>query len=356
MSPLAPTAPLTFVVPGRLDQATGGYRFARQVVEGLRERGRTVQTVELPGTFPQADAKARDAAATLLRALPDQAAVVIDGLALPAFDGMLPGHAERLRVVGFVHHPLAEETGLSAAEADHFRRLEGRLWPMLRGVLCPSATTARSLRLAGVPAGQIAVVPPGTARSAARLPQPPSGPLRLLAVGTVTPRKGHLQLVQALAALTGLAWTLDCIGSLTRDPACTAALRDAIDVHGLAARVRLHGEQPEAAVSAAYGEADAFVLPSLHEGYGMAFAEALAHGLPIVTTHGGALAHTVPATAALHVPPGHVPALREALQHLLTDRPLRERLAAGARRAAQALPDAPTSTGQWLAALDRLIA
>jgi glycosyltransferase involved in cell wall biosynthesis len=88
----------------------------------------------------------------------------------------------------------------------------------------------------------------------------------------------------------------------------------------------------------------------------MAFAEALMRGLPIVATRAGALPETVPADASLQVPPGDVGALREALRSLLGDAALRERLAAGARRAGAALPDWPTAVDRWAGAVDRLAA
>jgi SAM-dependent methyltransferase len=82
-----------------------------------------------------------------------------------------------------------------------------------------------------------------------------------------------------------------------------------------------------------YDSADLFVLPSLFEGYGMAYAEALAHGLPVLGSRAGAIPDTVPADAGLLVEPGSTSALAAALERLITDQELRERLAAGARRA-----------------------
>src|SRR5262249_16826593 len=151
----------------------------------------------------------------------------------------------------------------------------------------------------------------------------PEGKLRLLAVATVTPRKGHLILIEALARLADLDWHLLCVGSLERDPATATAFRQAIARHHLADRVTLAGEWPPERLGAAYRQADCFVLPSFHEGYGMAFAEALAHGLPIVATTGGAISETVPASAGLLVPPGDSAALAAALRRLMSDGELR---------------------------------
>jgi len=107
-------------------------------------------------------------------------------------------------------------------------------------------------------------------------------------------------------------------------------------------------------VTAALRDADVFVLPSFHEGYGMVFAEALAHGLPIVATTAGAIPDTVPGDTGLLVPPGDVRALSEALRRVVEDTALRTRLAAAARRAGRRLPDWPAAVDRWLAGLDVL--
>jgi glycosyltransferase involved in cell wall biosynthesis len=349
---------IAFIVPGALGQLTGGYLFDRHIVEGLRRAGRAVTVHELPGTFPDVDATARRAASAALAGLADNAAAVIDGLALPGFiDCLTPEAAARLKLVGVVHHPLALETGLVAEAGARFAAVETRLLPLLAGVLCPSAITAWAVEDYGVSRERVAITPPGTDKPATPPRRAPrDGPLHLLSVGSLTPRKGHLLVIDALAELKERAWRLRCIGSLTRDPQTTAAVERAIAVHGLGERVELAGEWPPERVRAAYAEADAFVLASYHEGYGMAFAEALAHGLPVVGTTAGAIPETVPATASLLVPPGDRAALTAALRLLLDNAALRTRLAAGAAAAGAALPDWPAAVRHWMAAFDRLVA
>src|SRR5580700_6875936 len=103
-----------FLVPGRLDTVSGGYAYDRRMIAGLRAAGVAVDVVELPGQHPLADGAAIDAAATALDGLPGEVTPVIDGLALPAFDGCTDALSAR-RVVGLIHHPTALETGLSEA-------------------------------------------------------------------------------------------------------------------------------------------------------------------------------------------------------------------------------------------------
>lgn len=345
---------LRFIVPGALDQLTGGYLFDRRVVDGLRMQGRTVEVIELAGRYPDADASAKAAASAALVALPSGSVAVIDGLALPAFVDCLDAESQRLCLIGFIHHPLALETGLSVEAAAHYAQLEARLWKSLNGVICPSPHTARAVIASGVEASRVAIAGPGTAKPSEPIRRQAAGPLQLLAVATVTPRKGHRLLVDALTELRDYDWQLTCIGSLDRDPANVAALREVIAAAGLGERVILRGEQSPTALAAAYRKADFFVLPSYHEGYGMVYAEALAHGLPVIATSAGAIPETVPAAASLLVPPGDVAALRAALQQVFSDTELRARLAARAAQAALELPDWDSAVRRWAAELDRL--
>jgi glycosyltransferase involved in cell wall biosynthesis len=157
-------------------------------------------------------------------------------------------------------------------------------------------------------------------------------------VATLTPRKGHDVLVEALGRLRDLAWHLTCAGHTHLHPATTAALVAQIDRLGLGGRVTLAGDLDEPALSDAYDHADVFVLPTRHEGYGMAIAEAVARGLPVVSTPTGAIPDLVDATSGILVPIDDAAALAEALRPLIDHDETRARLAAGARRRRDTLP------------------
>jgi glycosyltransferase involved in cell wall biosynthesis len=96
-------------------------------------------------------------------------------------------------------------------------------------------------------------------------------------------------LLSALAAIPHRQWRLTCAGSLDRDAPTVARVRARLRADGLEDRVSLAGDMDAAALAMHYDRADLFVLATLYEGYGMAVAEALARGLPVVSTATGAI-------------------------------------------------------------------
>ena len=337
---------LVFIVPGRLDQLTGGYLYDHKIIDGLRTLGHPIRVIELASHNRE----------TALAELSDGTTTVIDGLALLDLEQAVTAHWHRLRLVGLIHHPLAEETGLPRIAAKRLRRLETVMLRRFCGVICPSSKTAVAVESYGIPFDRILVIPPGTAKPRWPL-RPRHGPLRsLLCVASLIPRKGHQVLVAALSRVRNLDWQLLCIGSLDRDPRTAGATRQMISKVGLGDRISLAGEQPPHLVMRAYRAADIFVLSSFHEGYGMAFAEALAHGLPIIATHAGAIPDTVPHEAGLLVPPGNPGALAQALRRMITRPEVASGLAAGSRAAGARLPDWRQAASRWEKALALLIA
>ncbi len=180
------------------------------------------------------------------------------------------------------------------------------------------------------------------------------GVVRLLSVGAVVPRKRFDVLVAALATLTDLPWRLTIAGDRTRDRNTAAQLDADIARHALGHRIAVLGAVSPQRLEALYAEADVFVLASHYEGYGMAYAEAVAHGLPVIGTRAGAIPDTVPGDAGLLVDPGDIPALAQALRRIIGDADLRRRLASAARAAAPQLPTWRQSAEVFARALETL--
>ena len=339
---------LHVIVPGALNQRTGGYVYDARIVEGLRRLGWQVVVHELDGAFPKADARARASLGRTLGDFPDGARVLVDGLAMGGLPEAARDHRGRLRILALVHHPLADETGLSLEQRERFAALEREALSACIGVLVTSDFTAHRMAAFGVPPARVRAVVPGTDPTRPAKGPGPGAPPRLLCVASVIPRKGQDVLVRALAQLREASWSCVCAGSLTRAPAYARAVQDAARTCGLDERISFPGECDPNTLDDLYDGSSLFVLPSHYEGYGMALTDALARGLPIVSTTGGAIPHTVPAEAGVLVPPGDDTALAKALGSLLSvgsnraihdGRARRAILAAAARRHAACLPD-----------------
>jgi glycosyltransferase involved in cell wall biosynthesis len=325
-----------FAIPGDLELPTGGYVYARRVLERFPLAGVELRHLALPGSFPAA--KAEDIAITVRRldALSPDTVILFDGLAY----GAMPAAAIaglKQRIVALVHHPLGLEAGLSAARQRRLRALETAALGLARRVLVTSRVTARTLvGDFAVPSGKIAIAEPGTQR--AQRARGTGSPPQLLAVGSIVPRKAYAVLVHALAPLASLPWQLTIVGATDRSALAVSELQAAIAETELGGRIAIAGPLGEEQLAVHYDRADVFVMPSLYEGYGMVLAEAMARGLPIVCTTGGAAAETVPEGAAIKVAPGDVAALTAALRRVLAEAALRVRLADAAWAAGQALP------------------
>lgn len=345
---------LHLVVPGALDQPTGGYLYDARMARGLERRGWTVEVGELPGRFPDVDATAREALEKALARRPDDALVVVDGLALGGLPEVAERHAGRLVIVGLVHHPLADETGLEPGLRERLRASEAEALRACAGVVVTSPHTAERVRAMGIPDGAIRAVVPGTESARPARGPSPREPPRLLCVASVTPRKGHDVLVDALARLRDRPWECVCVGSLRRDPGHADHVRARVRREGLGARIRFEGELDPGEVERHYDRSSLFVLASRYEGYGMALAEALVRGIPVVSTTGGAIPSTVADGAGVLVPPGDAPALARALAPLLDPERgggRRAALAAAALRAGRRLPDWDAAASSFAGAL-----
>jgi len=326
-----------FAIPGDLAARSGGYGYDRHILAELPHCGVEAAHCALPGGFPNpSTAEIERGVASINRDAGADDVVLIDGL---AFGALPEGSVSAIRapIVALCHHPLCLETGLTAERAQSLRMSEKRALALAAHVVVTSAHTQATLaREFGLPPERISVAPPGT-DPAARA-RGSGGAPALLAVGSIIPRKAFDVLVEALASLVDLDWRLRIAGSFDASRSTTLALRRQIEARGLSRRIELLGELSAEELDRAFDAADVFVSPSLYEGYGMALAEALARGLPIVTTTGGAAADTIPDAAALKVPAGDAVALSVALRVAVEDGSLRARLADEAWRAGQALP------------------
>jgi glycosyltransferase involved in cell wall biosynthesis len=329
-----------FVVPDSvLDplEPSGGNVYDRILGRGLVSAGRQVREHAVRGGWPQPDADALLALETELATVPDAAAVIVDGLVASAAPRQMQALGARACLVVLLHMPLSA-TGEGCADAA-VRGAE-RTCLLAAAAVVTTSSWSRDHVVAGygIDPSRVHVAIPG-ARDAPVAPGSAGGS-ELLCVAAVTEVKGQDLLLAALAEIRREAWRCTCLGSLNRDRAFVAKLEAQTAAFGLRERFLLKGARVGSSLDEAYAAADAVVLPSRLETYGMVVTEALARGLPVIAAAVGGVPEAMGVTDSddrpgLLVPPGDPAALAGALRSWLTDASLRRRLrqAALARRA-----------------------
>jgi glycosyltransferase involved in cell wall biosynthesis len=330
---------IAFVVPGSLDQVSGGYIYDRALVAALRAAGHVVDVVDVVGLPSRSYARAvaehivrggwqPRGAGELSPVMYD--AVIQDELMHPSaflFNRPTAGALSGKILLALVHNLRSNQPAerLAAVKA----RVERRNLGSVDGVV---AVCARSLADARALAGREipgVVVKPGRDHVAPALDAPTvaarchePGPLRILHAAAVRRPKGLSRLLSSLAIArgAGLDFVLDVVGSL-------AAVRYVRAIHrqvaraGLEGRVRFHGERSGRELEALFRRAQLFALPSDREAYSLACLEALGFGLPILATSAGGLAEMVTSgREGLLLPSDDTAAWADALRRLGEDR------------------------------------
>lgn len=330
-------SPVYFVIPGDLSLPTGGYAYDRRVLSLALQAELDLRYLKIPGSFPAPPPADLAETAAVITATPEGATLLIDGLALGA---MPPDYvrAFKRRVAALVHHPLGYESGLPPARAAELIANEKAVLALCDAVIVTSHDTARIIeRDFSVPHEKITVAEPGNDVERRAAGSGDAAP-HLVAVGSVSPRKGYDILIAALAALKDLPWRLTIAGAVDRGGETFSHLQTQVLDQGLSQRIVFTGPLDEPDIAALYHHADLFVMASLYEGYGMALTEALSRGLPLVTTLSGAAAKQAPDAAAIKVPVNDVSALSQALSRVIADKALRIRMGEAAWAAALRLP------------------
>jgi glycosyltransferase involved in cell wall biosynthesis len=331
------------VVPDGIDdpaRPSGGNAYDRQVCRGLAAIGWSVHEHPVPGSWPRPDAAARASLTIVIAEMPDGAVVLIDGLIASTVPEVLVPEAGRLNFVVLVHMPLGED--VPGEEVPDARTQERAVLSAAVAVVTTSRWTRSwlldeyTLRPA-----QVHVAEPGV--DAADLAPGTAAGGELLCVAALTPGKGHDVLLEALATITDLPWCCLCVGTLTRDPGFAERLDRQARDGGIGDRVSFTGPRTGADLDATYAAADALVLATRAETYGMVVIEALARGLPVLATSAGGVPEALGRGAdgsrpGLLVPPGNPAALAAALRCWLSDTVLRERFREVARERRVTLP------------------
>lgn len=331
---------------GSIDERSGGFRYDRKLVEGLRDAGDTVDVVELPW---------RDYGRGLLdnlspgfrERLPSDVDVLLqDELAHPSLvrtNRHLP-----YPIVGIVHHLRTSE---QRRLAPVYRAVERRYLATLDGVVCNSTATRSVVVDAGVDPATTVVAPPAGDRFDPELDDATietragRDPLEVVFVGNLAPRKGLDTLVEALAA-TEANCELTAVGRPV-DAGYAARVREQIRERGLTDRVTLTGELPDAELSERLRTGHVLAVPSRYEGFGIVYLEGMSFGLPAIASRAGGASDIVrDGETGVLVDPDDDAAVAEALTDFARDRDRLAEMGRAACRQYERHPDWTETTAR----------
>jgi len=351
------------VIYGRLDTLSGGYLYDRQLVAALRRRGHTIEIYSAPwrdyarhltdNLVPRRFAPM--ATATVDLWLQDE----LNHPSLFWINRRLRA-LQRVPIVAVVHHLRCSEEHPTMLRR-LYRRIERAYLTTVDALLANSCTTLATVAALGVrrpahiawPAADhlepAATIDAATIAARAML----GGPLRVLFVGNVIPRKGLHLLVDALAR-SDVPWTLSVVGQLEADPGYAQYVAARARAYGLLPRIRFLGRLDDAALVDTYRSHQVLAIPS-YEGFGIAYLEAQRFGLPVLAlTTGAAREAILDGQTGFLVEPGDAAAIARHITHLETDRRVLAGMSMAARLRYEVHPSWATSMDtavRWLEAI-----
>jgi glycosyltransferase involved in cell wall biosynthesis len=317
---------------GSLDTLSGGYRYDRELVQHLRAAGDEVDIISLPWRTYGQHLFDNFSRALLKRLRSGRWDVLLqDELNHPSLFWINrrwkrtdPPHCPTIAIV---HHLRASEQH-PAWRKVLYRWIEHLYLASVDGFVFNSQTTRTAVEaLVGKARPSVVAYPAGNRFTAqlteaevlARAHQ--SGPLRLVFVGNVIPRKNLLLLLRAAGRLPKATWKLAVIGQLGVDAAYTRTIRQYLQRHDLNENVVLHGALSDQELAAELAQAQLLAVPSEYEGFGIVYLEGMGFGLPAIASTAGA-AHEIitSSVTGFLVGPTEVETLAAHLHMLATQR------------------------------------
>ena len=336
------------IIYGTLDTLSGGFLYDRMLVKHLRARGDEVIVYTLPWrNYPRhlLDNLSTGLFKRIRQAHPD--ILLQDELNHPSL--VLPNRRLKRQmpapVVSIVHHLRCRERRPAHLNAFYRAVEKAYLHTVDAFVFNSEATRASVEHLTGQRKPWVTATPGGDRLGALEDPGRiearcrAAGPLQLLFVGNVIPRKGLVGLLDALARIRDVEWQLKIVGALDVDPAYATRVRTRVRQSGLGHRVAFCGAAGGDSLGEFYRSAHLVALPFSYEGFGIVFLEGMAFGLPALACREGGAGEIVRHGESGHLfAPGAADELAGVLRRLAGDREELLRLSLAARKRFDAFP------------------
>jgi len=329
------------VIYGSLETISGGYLYDRKLVEYLLRQGDEVEIISQPwGSYVERlgqnlEEKWRQRLAEL-----DVDILLQDELNHPSLFEVNASVKPQISypILAITHHLRGSEKASKPLKW-FYRQVEKHYLQGVDGFIWNSGTTRQVVEgVIGKGSAGVVAYPAGDRLGGLKDDQKPlrsqdTGPLRLLFIGSLIPRKGLHTLIAALASLKSAAWALQIVGRMDVDPAYTRRIRRMVDEQGLAGCIQFMGNLPEPDLVKEFQEAQVLVMASEYEGFGIVYLEGMSFGLPAIASTAGAAGEIIQdGVNGRLVAPGDAAALAGAIRNYLEDRGLLQSHSRAARR------------------------
>jgi glycosyltransferase involved in cell wall biosynthesis len=329
------------LIYGSIDTISGGYLYDRVLVAHLRRRGHTVQIVSLPWrNYPRH--LLDNFSKSLLHKLRQLAVDVLiqDELNHPSMAWLNDRLHLPFPIISLVHHLRCDELR-PTWQNTLYRQVERRYLDSVGGFIFNSRTTQKAVDrvsrindrpwVIATPAGDWLnpEIEADEITNRAHL----NGPLRLIFLGNLIPRKGLHTLIEALSQLPLGAHKLEVVGDTQVDPDYTRRIHRQIKGHGLETMVNFRGALDDSALAGSLRRSHVLVVPSSYEGFGIVYLEGMGFGLPVIGTTKGAAPEIIhPGKSGYLIEAGDSSTLSTILAELHKDRPHLATLSLAARQ------------------------
>lgn len=342
------------IIYGTLDIVSGGYLYDRLLVEHLHRQGDQVEIMSLPWrTYARrlGDNFSRSLYQRLRQSPLDL--LLQDELNHPSLFWLNRRLRDQVRypILSIVHHLRCSEAR-PPWQNRFYRWVEQHYLTTVDGFIFNSQTTRAVVeKLAGVRRRSVVAYPGGdrlcpgltSEQIAERARQP--GPLRILFVGNLIPRKGLHILLAGLTRLPRESWRLEVVGSLTVAPTYAQSIQRQIVAADLTGQVTLSGSLSDADLAARMAQSHLLAVPSSYEGFGIIYLEGMGFGLPVIASTAGAASEIItPGQDGFLVSPDDSGTLAQRAYELSQDRERLLQMSLAARRRYTAYPTWSEST------------
>jgi glycosyltransferase involved in cell wall biosynthesis len=335
------------IIYGTLETISGGYLYDRKLVEHLRSQGDQVRIISLPWRNYSRHLLDNFSRSLQKKFLELEVDVLIqDELNHPSLAWLNGKIHEPFPMIALVHHLRSDELR-AGWKNTIYRQVERRYLDSVDGFIFNSQTTKQSVaRVSSINQRPWLIATPAGNRFDPKIEPPEievrahqSGPLRLIFIGNLIPRKGVHTLIESISQLEQGSCILEVVGGFDADISYTQRIFQLVKHAGLGSSIKFHGAQSDNALEKLLEKSHVLVVPSSFEGFGIVYLEGMGFGLPAIGTTNGAASEII-----LHGKTGYLmnpedsSGLSIFLRNLYLDRKLLATLSLAARQRFQQYP------------------